>query len=601
MKFLKEALDGDHLMILKTFYDSGSRDFDTPDDVLDIVYKNVDSGKIHVETIEHPKIEVFVVKEEYRTWNHYPNYIKKEICDSYWVPYKTRFKDIGKILGTNANGAKFSKFVSQIDMDIEHFYLMMFYKEYGRYTDKHPITKGYSDIETDSIMYKSFPSTGEAPINAISYFDEYTDTMYTFVCTQDNVPYVPTTDHRYKRFEKLRERFKKQTEEFIHNIEKFKKECEKDFEPSYGKIEYKILIFDKEIEMLIAYWDLIDLLQNDFCFFWNAPFDISNLVERCRNIEYDPSDIIPTKKFRGIRRPRWYEDKNPQAHKRKHIFDLYTKTVFMDQMVNYAGIRSGKGKLESVKLTRIAESEIDDEKLDYSEYGNIKMFPYYNFWLFIKYNIKDVLLQVGIDRKVKDSEYAYLLMYSTCIKPNELFVTTTFDGNDIRLFVDINNDVVMGQNKNKLYRVKKTKEEIKLEKKKKYSGAFVLDPAHIRTTGFVLLGASNNLIHDHVIDEDISSEYPSGMNIMDCCNDTMFGKVFLLDEDDVEVKMYDNMYTTDKDDEVIYKKTSNKSNLLVEGLSENNPTAFGEQFFNLPSFTNIASEMEKHLDLFLDD
>lgn len=385
--------------------------------------------------------------------------------------------------------------------------MMMFYKEYGQYVDQRPLTKGYSDIESDSIAIDHFPEPGETPINAISYFNEETDTMYTFVCTQDNVPHVPTTDKRYARFEKLRERFKRQTEEFIADLEGFKEECKRDFEPSYGVIDYQILIFETEIEMLIAYWQLIDLLKNDFGFFWNAPFDISNLVERCKAIEYDPSDIIPTEKFRGKRIPKWHEDKNPQAHKRKHIFDLYSVTTFMDQMVNYAGIRSGKGKLPSLKLTAIAQSEIEDEKLDYSEYGNIKMFPYYNFRLFIKYNIKDVLLQVGIDRKVRDSEYVYLLMATSCIKPNELFSTTIFDGNDIRLFVDMHFDVIFGQNKNKLFRVKRTAEEIKQMKKQKgFAGAFVMDPAHIKTTGFVLLGALNNFIHQHVIDEDIASE-----------------------------------------------------------------------------------------------
>lgn len=600
MKFLKEALEGDKLMLLKTYYDPGSRDYEAEDDVLDIVYKNIDSGKIHIETIEHPKIEVFVVKEKYRTFKHYPNYLKKSECDSYWVPYKNRFKAIGKILGVNANGAKFSNYVGQIDMDIEHFYMMMFYKEYGQFVEQKPLTKAYSDIETDTIEYVGFPPTGEAPINAISYFDETSDTMYTFICTQDNVPHLPKTDKRYARFEKLRERFKRQVDEFVKDIEGFKEECKRDFEPSYGEIDYRILTFDNEIEMLIAYWDLVDLLKNDMCFFWNAPFDISNLVERCKVLGYDPADIIPTKKFRGLRRPKWYEDKNPQAHKRKHIFDLYTTTMVMDQMVNYSGIRSGKGKLESVKLTRIAESEIEDEKLDYSEYGNIKMFPYYNFRMFIKYNIKDVLLQVGIDRKVKDSEYVYLLMSTTCVKPSEIFTTTTFDGNDIRLFVDIGCDVVMGQNRNKLYRVKRTKEEEKQRKKDKYAGAFVLNPEHIRTTGFKLLGSLNNYVHQHVIDEDIGSEYPTGMCIMNCCNDTMVGKVYLIDEDGIEIKMYANMYTVDKDDDVIYKKTSNPSNLMMEALSENNPTAFGEQFFHLPSFTSIASEIDKHMDLFID-
>lgn len=88
---------------------------------------------------------------------------------------------------------------------------------------------------------------------------------------------------------------------------------------------------------------------------------------------------------------------------------------------------------------------------------------------------------------------------------------------------------------------------------------------------------------------------------MNCCNDTMVGKVFLVNEDEIEIKMYDNMWIVDHDDQIIYNKSSNASNLMMEALSENNPTAFGEQFFNLPSFTEIASNIEKHLDLFIDD
>ena len=61
----------------------------------------------------------------------------------------------------------------------------------------------------------------------------------------------------------------------------------------------------------------------------------------------------------------------------------------MDQMVHYAGVRSGKGKLPSNKLNAIAQKELKDEKLDYSEYGEIRMFPYMDWWKFIKYNIKD--------------------------------------------------------------------------------------------------------------------------------------------------------------------------------------------------------------------
>lgn len=602
MKFLKEAMPGDQLMIIRTYYDPGSKDYNVPDDILDIVYKNVESGKIHVESIKHPKIEVFIEKPEYRNHEHYPNYLEKSHCDSYWVPYKNRFEKISKILGGNAKNAKYSNIVGQIDMDIQHFYLMMFYKEYGQYCENRPITTAFSDIETDIIQIDHFPSPGEAPINAISYFDEHEHVMYTFVCTQDNVPVVMKGDKKYEYYEKLRKRFREQTDYFIDHQKEFKEECKKLFEPSYGKAEYKILIFDEEIKMLKAYWELVERVEASFVFFWNAPFDISNLVERIRTLGYDPNEFIPTPKLRGTRNVRWYEDKNHQAHKRKHIFDLYTKSIFSDQMVNYAGIRSGKGKLESVKLNVIAKKELEDEKLDYTEYGNIRMFPYHDFWKFILYNIKDVWLQVGIDRMVKDSEYIYLLMSTTCIKPNEAFTTTTFDCNDLRLFVDMHYDVVLGQNKNKLFKTYKSEDDLDDEdnEEDKFSGAFVMSPNHCKSTGFILLGALNNFIHDHCIDMDIGSEYPTAFLISNACNDTMLGKVFLINPEGIEIKRYDNMYTVDKKDEICYQKTSDPSNLMMEALTEDNPTAFGETYFKLPSFTTIADHIEEHFDLFID-
>jgi hypothetical protein len=68
----------------------------------------------------------------------------------------------------------------------------------------------------------------------------------------------------------------------------------------------------------------------------------------------------------------------------------------------------------------------------------------------------------------------------------------------------------MGSNKNKLFKVEKTEEQIREEKKDKFAGAFVMNPGHCSPTGFMLLGALNKYIHDHVIDEDISSELNHG-------------------------------------------------------------------------------------------
>lgn len=502
MKFLSKSLGNSNLMMLNVLYDKGSQDY-TLDDRLDFIYKDIDTGKTYVETIHSPLIEIYVAKPEHRV-DYYKNFFRMEDCDKYTVHYKTRMKEIGDILGCSPQEVKKLPYVCQIDMDIEHFYMMQFFIEYDNHQN-HPISIGFSDIESDIINFDSFAEPGEAPPNAISYFNEDTDDMYTLLCVQDNVPHVEETHSKYEYYEKLRSGFKKQTTDFIARMDEFIAECERDFEPSYGKIDYHILVFEDEISMAQAYWDIVHQCSNDYLFFWNAPYDVSNLIERPYVKGVNPATFIPSPEL-GNRSPFWKEDKNAVVHKRKHIFNTWTTTTIMDQMVNYAGVRSGKGKLPSVRLNAIAQTELKDEKLDYSEYGNIKMFPYYDWWKFVKYNIKDVLLQAGIERKTKDAQYIYTLLSTNCLKPSEVFTSTTVVANSLRLFAAIEGHEVMGQNKNKLFKVQKTAEQIKQEKKDKFAGAFVMHPKHATSTGYMLLGVLNRYIHDHAIDFDITSE-----------------------------------------------------------------------------------------------
>lgn len=89
------------------------------------------------------------------------------------------------------------------------------------------------------------------------------------------------------------------------------------------------------------------------------------------------------------------------------------------------------------------------------------------------------------------------------------------------------------------------------------------------------------------------------MQVTNSSNETMVGKVILTHPEDIELPFYENMYIVDEDDRDGYRKTADISNLMVEGLSENNPTVFGQQFFKLPSFTMIAEHIEDNLDDFI--
>lgn len=63
-------------------------------------------------------------------------------------------------------------------------------------------------------------------------------------------------------------------------------------------------------------------------------------------------------------------------------------TTFIDMLVLYAGIRSARGKPESLKLQAVAQKELKDEKLDYSEAGNIRTAAYEDFRKFALYSFK---------------------------------------------------------------------------------------------------------------------------------------------------------------------------------------------------------------------
>lgn len=89
------------------------------------------------------------------------------------------------------------------------------------------------------------------------------------------------------------------------------------------------------------------------------------------------------------------------------------------------------------------------------------------------------------------------------------------------------------------------------------------------------------------------------MKIMNSCNECMVGKVFLVDPDSIQIPLYDNMYLIDTDDEDSYRKTGDKSNLMMEALSENNITEFGRLYFQLPTFTMLSEYVEDHLEEFI--
>lgn len=664
MKFLNDTFNHKDIMPLNLYYDRG--EFGKPDDVLDIIFKDMDTGKKYVETIVNPIIEIWIVKPDFRdkyTFIH--DYYQKSECFPVRVHYKSRFIEIGKMLNIPADTVKFCPWLCQMDMDIRHFYLIQFILEYGNTRHK-VISRGFLDIETDIINIDTFPEPGEVPINAVTYIDAERKEVYTLLLTTNNIIIYdkPMCDEnatamkRYKNRLKLKENFDKQMEEFKANIDNFPKKLEETFGPSYPGLKYHVLMFDQEIDLIITLWKIIKASDPDYAGIWNLPFDMQFLMTRPKVLGYNPNTIIVDKdafidkdvtyfekksndteyqrysKEKVIHREiSFYEDKNPLAHKRKHKCETFTKTTFADQLVNYGGIRSGKGKLESLRLNAIAKSVLKDTKQDYSEYGDIRHLPYLNYELFVIYNIKDVLLQFGIDNTTHDFDTMYSYIYQNAVLPGEIFTSTTKLQNSIRLFLF--NDpksmdekgILLGSNRNKLYppdengfdlnkaindSISESEDELDdsdlyeedddsddeneseeesgtSKKKKKFKGAHVQNPLRIQPTGTIVLGSPSKFLHNNVPDMDITSEYPTAIIIMNACNDTMVGKFFLSHPEDLKLPIYPNFHLYKKD--AAYSEYD-VSNAVLEYYSEMDILSFGKTILGLPSPDDIISDFK---------
>lgn len=569
MKFLDGVGPNQEVLPLNYLY-FNERNFNV-DDVLTIIYKDVASGETKVQNIIKPEIEVWIVKPEYREAVRFNRtWVKKEYLEPHKVRYRNRYRQIAKILGLQDEDidlAKTSPFVLFSNLDIRNYYALQFIHEYN-VPDSFNLNIGLFDIENDIIDIDHFPQPGECPISLIAFIDVSNETVYQFILEPQNHSNTinPATGDYYD--------YRDQVQHLKEHVKEYVQELHEMFDESYGVLDYHILFLKSEEEMISKFFKLLDVLNIDFAEAWNAAYDMSNLTSRPDKILSDPIQLICSDKFLA-KECLFVEDKNPLFHKRKHTCQIAHPTVFIDQMVIYAGLRSAMGKIPSLKLNVIAQKEIGDTKLDYSEEGSIKELPYENFWKYCLYSIKDTLLQLGIHRKTDDISSVYSRMLEDGLLANEVFTSTIQLTNSLSTFL-LEHDYIPGNNFNKFNDEQKLKQQAffygssndiasdendammnamvdpddlvdtsddeededdsSSKKKKKFSGAMVQDPNRMLPTGFKINGRLNSRIHNNVGDMDITSEYPTAIILSNMSSETLIARVEFVDD------LYDWIY-----------------------------------------------------------
>lgn len=584
----------DSLMLLDIFPQSEKTD-NGYKNILNIIYKDMNTGKKYLDIIENPKVPLYFTKKENRGYNHNRGFAEYDECfvkdvSATSINYQIA-KTIGGKLEEEYNNYKntgnwkqmrnmqMCPYVFGADIPPDVVYRRLWLDKYENDKPK-KISKGYADIEVDTIDSPGLPEYGTCPINAVSVIDEDSKQVFVLLLRNSKNPQIA---------------------EFEKNIGKFIKELHDDFDEFYGVFDYKFYMYDDERELIKDLFRLINTVKMDIILWWNGGgFDIPYIIERIKTLGMDP-DIVMTHPDFPIRRAVYKKDEiNFKVANKSDSFVSSSYTKHIDHMVLYAATRKGQSELRSNSLSYIAQIELNDDKLDYSEVANMSTFPYENYAKFVKYNIKDTLLQYGIERRTSDVDGLYLRSYSTLTTYDKVFKQTVALRNRAYYEFHLQN-IILGVNVNAI---------IGKKSDRKFTGAIVGDPELNSFTGKSILGKLSKYIYDNVIDMDFSSMYPHIILAFNIERHTMIGKLQILtaegeqvsyqfkaqdwmvdDIDKAKAEFASSNEDDEEDDEFDDRYDAGKD--FMDNYLTGDLLALGTKWFDLPTTEYIVDSFKK--------
>ena len=622
-------------MLVDVQYVRANKKAGTPD-CLYTIYKDLETGKKHVMSIEEPSMPIYFEKEEYIDHKYPQDYKEKSKCKMEVVKYKDIPFAIANHMGDS--GKNFLKnifetrnyselamintypYVFGHDYDIRTYYRYAWKKRAS--DDIIPqISKAFLDIECDSFDSAGFPNPKNNPIDLVTIIDGENKKTYTFALV--NRPYQPSDayvhhmntpmhssqidDYMQKHEEKRKAMYDsrhQQERDLMNDIDGLKKELHEMFDATYGDFDYNFYFYEDEREMLIHIFQCIHMITPDFLMIWNISFDIPYILERMKTLGINPEDVICDEEFLYKHCYFKKDMHNFEIKNKCDWFHVSSKTVYIDQMELYAAIRKGREELRSTTLNYVGEKELEDSKLDYSEEGNIKTVGYLNYRKYFIYNIKDVLLQYGIERCTEDCETLYTSTYANITAYEDNFKqTVTLRNVQYRIYDDFG--LIPGANINQilLQRDMRLHPEKYDEKNKKkdpsYEGALVGNTLLIQNFGKKMYGKKTNYMFAYSVDFDMKAFYPSTIYVLNIAPSTLICKVTVL-ADNYNVCGGDIPFHGFTDTQLV--KTNNNSFIgdiaseIFDNFQTGNVLSTGHKFLNLPTVTEIECELRNKLE-----
>lgn len=242
-----------------------------------------------------------------------------------------------------------------------------------------------------------------------------------------------------------------------------------------------------ETDMLhkfIQHWQEIDL---DIITGWNVEqFDMPYIINRVKRLLSDSS----VKRLSPCRRVETRRIMNTNMNDTYQIIGM----TILDYLQLYR--KFSYKMVESYRLDNIANIELGEKKLDYSEFDSLHLLYKHDFQKFVDYNIVDVDLVERLDDKLKMIEQALAIAYDGKSNYVDSFTTVRMWDTIIHNYLIDQKVVVPGRNDS--------------EKERQIEGAYVKDP--------------NVGMHKWVVSFDLNSLYPHLIMQYNISPETYVGK-----------------------------------------------------------------------------
>lgn len=579
----------------------------------EVIYKTED-GAVH-KVDEPPDADIFIVKPEFRNYTYNKPQERVERMDKITVPIsKIRFKiaeemgEQGTAFVSECYKNRNMKGLDQLyrwpyayacDFQPEYYYMKNWYEHYPLGSVK--LTKAFIDIETDLMDYtldmENIPNTAHSPVNLITVILDDTKEAWTFILK----PYEPSKLGRSKEeYERRYALYKKQLaahEHLVAHRDEFIQDLHDSFDGTYGYLDYHLKVFDQEIDLIADAFRLLNARKPNFCLIWNMRFDIQYLYYRIQALGYDPRTIMCHKDFKYPKCFFKVDRSTFQLEKQFDFFYCSSYTQYICQMRLYASIRKSQHKLKSVSLNAIGDRELRDRKVEYPAESNIVRFPYMDWVRFIKYNIKDVLLQLGIERKTKDVMTYYMRSHSNLTPYNKIFKETHLLRNVREMYferdgwIQGNNLNIIGKDEDeedrKFYGSQGIDDD---DDNVSFKGAIMADPVWNAPIGMTVLGQPTNNLMENAMDYDMGAFYPSIKIASNMDPGTLLFKAAFDSDEFISGEMPNRSLNTtymEKDKNGKLRRIDITGEAVNTYVSKNILT-FGYNYLGLPNMTDLA-------------